>query len=1145
MKLINGIKCNQSCYLLVLAICFFLSFYSIADDTELYVTSGGAKSSLRPQILIIFDNSGSMENNSQYEKTFFKSEQTLTPDSKIFFSSTSEVPDPASEQFFLHSKNRCNTSIQYLNNYGLFTGYLRDYKFIGQTGAWREMSGSNSTTITDVDCFEDIFEKDINNNSSFTGLPVDHLGSPTAPIRYSIVNPGDDSSVLNSAYEKALLTNFGVGKSINLFTQEYVEWYHSETVPEKLYKRIDIARDVIKKVIVTTPGADIGLAIFNGEDEQGGRIVNGIKQITNDTRDELLATIPTLSVERRTTPLCETLYEAYLYFSGRNVHYGDNSASVLPRDTSIESGGVYDTPLKECQSNVYVIIITDGYPYTDVDADEQVKLLPGISQTPFEIVEKNNRKTFLPNLAEWMANNDINSSIDGKQIAITSTIGFSSGVVDSEDGVLSVTALRGGGQYASADDTKELQSAITALVNVALENGSSFTSPSVASNNFDRTRTLNSIYYAMFLPNEGPRWSGNLKRFKVEANGSVVDQNGFPALDTNGSIKSTACSFWSSCSDGADGGDVLRGGAAEFVRAKAGSDGGRTILSNLANGLAPLTNSSAQSTAGSAESLATHMNVDETEVEALFAWIKGKDLVSSSGEEPVEVVRQDIIGDPLHSRPLAINYSTSRDETDVRILMGTNHGFLHMFKDSGEHIDESWAFMPFELLSNVAELKANVATGVHTVYGIDSSPISYIERNGASISKAWVFFGMRRGGASYYALDITNPDSPRLMWLKDSLNWGSELGQSWSEPVVTRIPGHSGPVLIIGAGYAPQTKDLTSVGQNDIRGRGVFIVDAATGDIIHHFGRGGGDNFSVTEIPTLVDSIPNAVAKLDSDADGKTDRLYASDTGGNVWRMDMPSADKSTWSAFKFAALGGSLPSTDRRFFSEPTVAQTVIMNTVSVTDAESNTQYFTQNIPYDAVVIGSGLRPSPNNTQRTDMFFTLQDRNIETKTFNSSNTPNALIVSNLYPVASGAPETPTQRVEFSTKLGWYYQFGSAGEKSLSAATIIDGRVFFSSFVPSAGVGTNQCTISGEGRIYALDLHFGKRTFYRNNAEYKVVDGIPDTPQIVIPSDIVTDDQGNPIISDEPLNKYIIGETKSVGEVKQVKSHYYYVEENN
>ncbi|MEI8640870.1 hypothetical protein P4S68_06470 [Pseudoalteromonas sp. Hal099] len=36
--------------------------------------------------------------------------------------------------------------------------------------------------------------------------------------------------------------------------------------------------------------------------------------------------------------------------------------------------------------------------------------------------------------------------------------------------------------------------------------------------------------------------------------------------------------------------------------------------------------------------------------------------------------------------------------------MSTNAGFLHMFNDKGNSIEEEWAFMPAELLKNIPAL---------------------------------------------------------------------------------------------------------------------------------------------------------------------------------------------------------------------------------------------------------------------------------------------------------------------------------------------------------------------------------------------------------------------------------------------------------
>ncbi len=1102
---------------------------SFADDTELYVFESTARSGSRPQVLIIFDTSGSMGTNFTTDEPYERGDEnvsdngSLLTSTKLFFTrSSTDIPTASSEQYFLHGVNGCDVGEQYLEDYGMFTGYIREHKYIGENGTWSELPLTDGSGIQQVDCYEDIAEGVYyNNNTNFLGFPVDGLGTSADPIRYTAADNSSSETELEAAIEKAKLTNFGIGQPITLYTEKYINWYHS-TKTQKSYSRMDIAQRVIEDTIVTTPGVDFGLSVFNRNDSDGtrsgGRIVYGISQTTEENKGTLLSTIGDLNANGY-TPLCENLYEAYRYFAGKSVYYGNDDPNRTPlRDTSetVEKNGSYVSPFvgKQCQDKAYVIYVTDGEPTRDNNADDKVLALSGV--TTADKYSGN----YLPALAGWISDNDVNTNLDGTQTINTYTIGFSSGAASAAP-ILKETALRGNGAYYSAADAQKLQEALQAIFSNILETNSSFTSPSISSNNFDRTQTLDSVYYAMFLPNKGPRWFGNLKKFKVTGSGDVVDQDGNNAIGEDGNLKASACSYWTAksvceaTSGGGDGNDVAIGGAALMLQ----NTSSRTLYGNFGSGggLEAFSKSNASNSPGISgdNELALFMGVDESELTKLFDWAAGIDVDDENTNSSSSDIRPDIMGDPLHSKPLAINYGTD-GSPDVRVLVGTNQGFLHMFKDKGDEVEETWAFMPQELLPNLRELRANVPTGVHSVYGMDSSPVAHVKRTASgAVEKAWLYVGMRRGGKSYYALDITNPDSPTFMWKVDPDSQGmSEMGQSWSEPVITYIPGFpsgntsadtASPVVIIGGGYIPSTKDGDGVGSDDTNGRSVYVLNAETGALVHHFGSEAGTN--KTKLDGIVDSIPNSIAVLDSNNDRLADRLYATDTGANIWRMDLPSGspDDSTtpWTAHKFASLGGSSQSNDRRFFAEPAVAQTVFTNisdvTVSTPDGSSTIRSY-QNVPYDAVTVGTGHRPHPLDTSRADKFFVVQDRNVVTKSFTGatgSEIPDVLDLSNLYDVTSAAPSTEDDNVAFGKKRGWYYSFGGAGEKSLSASTIVQGRVFFTSYLPGEATSSNQCLVSGKGRLYGFDLHKGTRSYTQEYLE--MGDRVPDTPQLVVP----------------------------------------------
>ncbi|PKG57177.1 pilus assembly protein [Shewanella sp. GutDb-MelDb] len=1105
---------------------------SYGDDTELYVTDYSIGNGNTAKVLIIFDNSGSMKTIEEDAPGAYDSETTYEAissahsyqDDMVYFTkgvgidnAGIDIPlSPSDSRRFIEEINGCNQSKPLLKEYGRFTGFVGEYLVKGQTGTWGDLRDNSGANYDTIDCYEDIIESDTANglnkdgNSHPTGYPIDGVKNGKIPVPYT---SNKDSSA----------TQLGKGEVVTLYTANYLRWHAAAVagvLPTTPQSRLDIAKDAIENVINTTSSVDFGLALFNMNYpsegyRDGGRIVSGIQTMTPSAKKDLLDTIGGTNAETN-TPLCETLFEAYNYFAGNKVDFGkkDNDYSNWydgnkpPRDKTIETGDNYESPFKVCPDVAYVIYITDGVPSQDSYANDDVIALgrSGVKEQAEDktvapdyssFSENLSSRSYLPALASYLYHNDLvispetladGSKTEHMQTVRTFTIGFSKGAEDAAP-LLAETAKRGGGDYFAATSGLSLQKALSDALLTIMKTNASFTSPSIASNNFDRTQTFDSAYYAMFLPGTGPRWTGNLKKLKVTSQGVLVDKNGDVAIGEQGNIKDTSCTFWSACSGKTDGNSVTEGGVLEKLKAMTPSNGVslRTIYTNTASPFAQLKDVAAST-------LSPLMNIDDVDVPKTVKWLYGYDVDLDNGGSENDY-RADIMGDPLHSKPLALNFG-DKNSPDVRIMLGTNQGLVHMFKDydsnGSNEVTESWAFMPKALLSNVGTLQKNVS-GAHTVYGMDASPVAYTELDSTGkVEKAYVYMGMRRGGSSYYALNVSKPDSPSLMWTITSSTSGfSELGQSWSDPVVTTIPGHEGPVLIIGGGY--DTRYDTDVIPSDPQGKAIYIVNAVSGALIHSFSNSGTNG---TEVSGFSDSFPNSVAILDSNNDGKTDRIYATDVGGNVWRLDLAGTDKTKWSAFKFANLGGT-GTNDRRFFAEVAVAQTVFSNIAQVTaNGTVSTSY--QNIPYDAVVVGSGKRPSPTSKDVTDMFFVLQDRNVVTKSFASTDTPAAITLASLYDVTTAAPVTESDNISFGKKIGWMYNFTGVGEKSLTAALIIDGKVYFTSFVPAINsVSELVCTASGQGRLYVFDLHKGTRTY--SNTYYELGERVPDTPQIVIP----------------------------------------------
>jgi len=1097
---------------------YSVSFISVAEDIELYVGNSAQQVGGKPQVLIIFDNSGSMSTTEEIKEAYDKDEiypavggYNSLSDKFIYYTKGTGienailVPDSPSEQRrFLDDINSCATARETLNLVGFYTGYLREYRFQGNSGSWQEMPENNGANIEVIDCLDDILLENPNNAGIEgqggniiplpDGYPVDGEGTRRNPDYYT-------GTISNST------TNMGVGEVVTLYTDNYLRWSQASnadigTVNES---RINIAKKTVVDLIESAPGVDFGLQIFNlnhplGE-RNGGRVVFGIQNMDSTAKEELVDIIQDDLYAVTATPLCESLYEARRYFGGLPVDFGDSDtnfsnwyrANIPPRDPGIESNNTYISPFTGCANDVYVIMITDGIPIKDIAADNYILTLPDIGPQ-FS-------GNYLPALAGWMKTHDINANVDGEQYSTLYTIGFSSGSTAAAP-LLEEAARLGGGKYYDAEDPSKLLSSLQSALIEILEVNGTFTSPSVASNNFDRTETLDAVYYAMFLPDKGPRWTGNLKKLKVTST-ELIDRDDISAIGSNGNIKSSAKTFWST--GAADGDKVAEGGVAEMLRNKSN----RVIYSNLDSSMAAinrgsLTNLATNSflTTSKKTAFATILGVDVNDAQAYFDWNLGVDI-DDDDNDPATNIRYDIFGDPLHSKPIVINYGGTVAAQDVRIIVGTNAGFLHMFDDNGATVDENWAFMPQEFFSDIPALRDNFSSAGKN-YGVDGSATVYIsDINGdGSVNgsdKAWIFFGLRRGGSSYYAIDITDPDAPTLMWHIDHMTTGfSELGQTWSQPKVgysaINIDGIPKPVLFFGAGYST-IKDNSGVGADDLTGRGIYMVDAETGDLKWSLTPSAQSATNTHFVG--VDSIPSRISILDSDSDGLVDRLYTGDTGGNVWRIDMPGATPNSgttpWTAIKLASLGGNTTLTDRRFFSRPVLARASITQTVKTETVDANgISTFTldqYDKPFDTVLIGSGDRTNPLGTDTDDKFFMIKDELVTTQSLTGGNVPAVIVIGDLKDYTSNPLEGITDKLKSNTTLttveehdlldataksGWRIDFEASGEKSMASGAVVAGVAYFNSFTPASMQQVNSCNLSeGAGALYAVHLSLG------------------------------------------------------------------------
>lgn len=792
-----------------------------------------------------------------------------------------------------------------------------------------------------------------------------------------------------------------------------------KTVVNNLIDQIKVKEDV-----------NVGFMRYDGSN--GGYVLSPLQRLTNANAATMKKVVNKIPASGN-TPLLETYYESYLYMSGQNRYWGDNSVA------SSLSGEKYILPISHSCQKSHIIYVTDGEPTSDTSSNGAVKTLITAKNTLYPASSCGaGNGACLPHLAEYMANQDLvptptpfDDPTNRKQTVTSHFIGFT---VDLP--LLKNAASAGGGSYYTSNNVSGLTDALKAIIVDITADNTSFAAPSVAVSAFNNFGYRNDLYYALFKPQEGARWPGNVKRYKlgVDANGYplIVDKDGNAAIDdSTGFFSNSSSSFWSS----ADGADVAKGGvaaqlltpndrklftwtAADRTPTAVAGVTGSSALDVATNRILDGNNSLTQAMVGASNS------ADRT---TYINWTRGKNTDGTA---------RLAVGDVLHNEPKLVAYVT--DENLARVsnsqkpladpdyqaspeqlymFFGSNEGFIHAINPVNG--SEKFAFMPKELLSNPGDYLKNAKGSDNKRYGIDGQINIWTEYNAPAsdsrtLSKAYLYAGMRRGGSNYYALDVTDINAPALKWIIKGPKQTSttsalgvvtvsndasvatpgyeKLGQTFSAPKLANVKVTSGgtsvmkKVLIFTGGYDLDQDILgANTPKDDDLGNALFIADAETGKLIWSASKTGAD----LNLATMTNSMPATPTIVDIDGDGAADMIYASDLRGQIFRFDINAAytgSNALASGIRLANLGGATAENNRRFFSSPDVA---------LIRERGGKSYLT-------IAIGSGHRESPLNTDTNDRFYVVRDSNVLSKPIDTVATPYVAVTeSDLVDVSS------------------------------------------------------------------------------------------------------------------------------------------------
>ena len=724
--------------------------------------------------------------------------------------------------------------------------------------------------------------------------------------------------------------------------------------------------------------------------------------------------------------------------------------------------GVYESPIDEaCQQN-FVVLLTDGEPTWDNEADaailamrdaenEDLSTLTGNavcdveawSGIDFAAPPSGQLSHCLDDVAHFLYEGDVSSAHDDQQRVRTVTVGFT---VDLP--VLEAAAERGNGRapsdsegvYFVANDAASLTSVLAEIVGGVQQSPASFAPPAVAVNAFNRAENLSDLFFGVFQPSPDLHWPGNLKKYRLRDDGMIVDERNVAAVDpVTGLFVDGTQSYWSTTFDGAD---VAKGGAANVIPAT------RHVYSNVSASVHLNDPANRVSIANTTGVTAAMLGVGAT------AWTRNDVIDFINGRTPTSGEARNQMGDPLHSQPVSVIYGP--DLRDGLLFVATNDGFLHAL-DISTGI-EQWAFLPREFLDDQIELLDNdTSSGKH--YAIDGPiRIQKVADNDGIIEpgeRVYLFVGMRRGGDFYYALDISDRNDPQLLWRRDATQWQG-LGESWSPPAPARVKVGSTEhvALVIGGGYEnDQDNDASTT---DASGNSIYIVDSATGNVLWR----GSNDAAATERFNVADrsmsySFPSEIKVIDLDGDELMDRMYAADMGGQVWRFDVTNgaAAHDLVVGGVIAQLGTAGDGTptlaeNRRFYYSPDVA---FVNTRLAS--------------FTHIGIGSGHREHPLGMVNSDRFYAIRDKNVAHMTQAQFDGLTIVNDGNLRPV------TTTSTTIAPTDAGWRLDL-LPGEKVLAEARTIANEVFFTTFRPGTAPGSCQPQL-GFSRLYRMSLYNG------------------------------------------------------------------------
>lgn len=412
---------------------------------------------------------------------------------------------------------------------------------------------------------------------------------------------------------------------------------------------------------------------------------------------------------------------------------------------------------------------------------------------------------------------------------------------------------------------------------------------------------------------------------------------------------------------------------------------------------------------------------------------------ASNSTSPLYRKRTHVLGDIIDSTPTYVGaplfaytdagyaaFKSAQSSRTPVVYAGANDGMLHAFDAASGA--ELWAFVPSAVMPDLYKL-ADASYANKHAYFVDGQVVAGdIYVNGAW--KTILVGGLNAGGRSYYALDITNPASPSLLWEFTDDN----LGLSYGNPMIVKRKDGTW-IVAFASGYNNNQGTGDGVGH-------LFVLNANTGVKLLDISTGAGST-----------STPSGLAQINAwiadSSDNTALRFYGGDLLGNLWRFDIDDLVQPNQAALLLAQFQASDGS-----------AQPITTMPRLATAAST----------YPIVIVGTGryFGITDITDTTTQSIAAIKDSLTNTGVGVVRNNLTSMVKQTL--TVSGTTVSSTANaVDWSSKSGWWFDLPTAGERIVVNMALTPTTLIAASAIPKGDV----CTSGGASRLYSIQLNSG------------------------------------------------------------------------